>query len=151
MRKSVWIMLAALLVVIGAPSAHADSFTPIFTTTGCSGTCALPTALDVSFPSPTTMDVTYLGFSETVPIPTGLPGDTFGWNADIERVSFDFFIEDGSTPTCNGGGPGHISCGTLTFAAVTAPEPGSAGLLVAGIGLLLAMRKRIGQGLPQVS
>jgi hypothetical protein len=74
MRKSVWIILAAIVVVIAAPSAHADTFTPIFTTTGCSGTCALPTALAVTFPSPTTIEITYLGLSDLVSIPSGLPG-----------------------------------------------------------------------------
>ena len=43
-----------------APYAQADSFTPVFNTTGCVGTCLLPTALDVTFPSPTTMTVTLL-------------------------------------------------------------------------------------------
>jgi PEP-CTERM motif-containing protein len=150
MRKSFWITLPVLLVAIGAPSAHADTYTPIFTTTGCSGTCALPTALDVTFPTPTTIEITYLGLSDLVSIPSGLPGDTYAWNADIEKT-IDFFITDGVTTTCDGVGPGHVSCGTLTFAAVATPEPNSAGLLVAGIGLLLVMRRRIDQGLPQAS
>jgi hypothetical protein len=151
MQKSLWIILAVLLVAIGAPNAHADSFTPIFTTDGCSGTCALPTALDVTFPSPTTIDVTYLGASGTSFIASGLPGDTYGWTADVERGSLDFFITDGGTSTCNGGGPGHDSCGILTFAAVTAAEPSSVALMLLGVGLMFVMRKRIGQGLPQAS
>jgi PEP-CTERM motif len=150
MRKSLWIMLAVLLVAIGAPSAHADSYTPIFTTTGCSGTCALPTALDVTFPSPATIDVTYVGFfTETVSIPGG-PGDTYGWIANVERAVFDFELSDGSLPTCNGG-IAQTSCGTLTFAAVSAPEPSSVALMLLGVGLVFVMRKRIGQRLPQAS
>jgi hypothetical protein len=31
-----------------APNAHADTFTPIFTTTGHSGPCQLPTAPDIA-------------------------------------------------------------------------------------------------------
>jgi hypothetical protein len=36
-------------------------------------------------------------------------------------------------------------------AAVAAPEPSSLALMLAGIGLVFVMRKRIGQGLPQAS
>jgi hypothetical protein len=36
-----------------AQNAHADTFTPVFNTTGClGGPCLLPTAPDVTFPSP---------------------------------------------------------------------------------------------------
>ena len=41
--------------------------------------------------------------------------------------------------------------GTVTFPAVTTPEPSSAGLMLLGVGLVLLMRKRIGQRLPQAS
>jgi hypothetical protein len=41
--------------------------------------------------------------------------------------------------------------GTYTGFIVTAPEPSSVALMLAGIGLLLVMRKRIGQRLPQAN
>ena len=53
-----------------AHNAHADTFTPVFNTTGClAGPCDLPTAPEVTFPSPTTMTVTLFGLSELVIIP----------------------------------------------------------------------------------
>jgi hypothetical protein len=39
----------------------------------------------------------------------------------------------------------------LTFTPVTAPEPSSVTLMLAGVGLVLVMRKRIGRRLPQAS
>ena len=73
MRKSLWITLAVMVVAIAAPIANADSFTPTFTTNGCSGTCFLLTAPDVTFPSPTTIDVTFDGptMSVAIPVPLG--------------------------------------------------------------------------------
>jgi hypothetical protein len=41
--------------------------------------------------------------------------------------------------------------GTYTGFIVTAPEPSSVALLLAGIGLLFVLPKRIGHGLPQAS
>jgi hypothetical protein len=162
MRKSVWIMLAVLLVAIGAPNARADAFTPVFTTNGCSGTCLLPTAPDVTFPSPTTMDVTFGNTSDgtitSVAIPSGdAAGDAYSWSAQNVLTSVSFILSDvtnaGTTFSCNGfvDRTGALSCGTLTFSAVTAPEPSSAALMLLGVGVLFVLRKRIGQGLPQAS
>jgi hypothetical protein len=39
--------------------------------------------------------------------------------------------------------------GTVTFPAVTTPEPSSAGLMLLGFGLVFVPGKRMGQGLPQ--
>ena len=151
-----------LLVVIAAPSAHADSFAPIFTTNGCTGTCLLPTALDVTFPSPTTMDVTFGHFGggtiTSVAIPSGdAAGDVYSWSAQELATSVSFILSDvtngGTTFSCDGfvDRTGALSCGTLSFAAVTAPEPSSATLMLVGVGLAFVMRKRIGQRLPQAS
>ena len=73
-----------------APSAKADSFTPVFSTTGCNaGPCLLPTAPDVTFPSPSTMTVSLFGLSELVIIPGGfLPGDTYTWVANRLTIAF---------------------------------------------------------------
>ena len=42
-----------------------------------------------------------------------------------------------------------LSCGNLTFTAVATPEPSSVALVLSGVGLVFAMRKR--QGLSQAS
>jgi hypothetical protein len=156
MRKLLWIVLA-LLVVSGAPVAHADSFTLTFT---CISSCsAPPTASDVTFPSPT-LAVGFDGLT-FFPIPlssSDLPGDQYTWFAHdvifpIGTLSF-FDITDVTTNTTSeavGPFPVFRANGSLTFTPVTAPEPSSVALMLAGIGLLLVLRKRIGQGLPQAS
>ena len=158
MRKSLWIMLAVLLAAIVAPSAQADSFTVDFTTTGCTAPCLLPSAADVMFPSPTTMDVTFDGLMTAVTIPAGdAAEDLYSWSAFAFSSTLEFALVDVtkgaesilcspafSAPT--------LSCGTLTFAPVaTTPEPSSVALMLLGVVLLFVMRKRIGQGLPQAS
>ena len=72
---------------------------------------------------------------------------------------FSFLFADfAGTGVCNGcDGLVHpvligIDDGTYTVTLTTpTPEPGSYGLVLAGIGFLLVMRKRIGQGLPRAS
>jgi len=139
-----------------APSAHADTFTPVFNTTGCfAGPCLLPTAPDVTFPSPTTMTVTLFGLSELVIIPSGfLPGDTYTWVANrlIEDphspplLIFDFGDVNNGTasgpPTCQS--TPDFSCGQFTFVpvATATPEPTSLALILSGAGLVFAIRKR---------
>ena len=51
--------------------------------------------------------------------------------------------------THNADGFGSVTYGTP--APVTTPEPSSLALILLGLGALLVMRKRIGQGLPQAS
>jgi len=163
MRKGLGIVpVLFLLAVIGAPSAHADSYTPNFT---CTGTCTFtPTAPNVSFPWPTTINVTYGSYSFLLTLSGDMhPGDTYDWRAFPGIVYGDesFIILD---LTCSGTcanyvsdpltGPSTDDSGALTFAAVATPEPSSLALMLIGIGLLgfvTVLRKRIGQGLPQAS
>jgi hypothetical protein len=158
MRISLWIVVA-LLVVSGTPVAHADSFTATFT---CVLSCTTPpTASDVTFPSPT-FTVSFDGFTfPQIPLSSSdLPGDQYTWDAHpvltpLGIINF-FDITDVTTNTTSdglAGGPIGVARfnGSLSFTPVTAPEPSSAALILAGIGLLLVMRKRIGQGLPQAS
>jgi hypothetical protein len=158
------VLCLVFALCFAVPNASADSFTPIFTTFGCSGTCLLPTALDVTFPSPTTIDVTFDGLTESVAIPSGdLPGDTYSWSASATlgpHISLSFNLFDNA----NGDGVGScgglqtsfgaFSCGnTLTFAGVSTatPEPSSLALMLSGVGLVFAMRKRWTSGLQQAS
>ena len=138
-----------------AHNAHADTFTPVFDTTGClAGPCLLPTAPEVTFPSPTTMTVNLFGVSELVIIPSGfLPGDTYTWVANRLTIHSTppFLIFDyGDLTNGNASGPitcqstPDLSCGQFTFApvATTTPEPTSLALVLSGVGLVFAMRKR---------
>jgi hypothetical protein len=158
MRKSLWIILTVLLVVIAVPNAYGDAFTPVFTTVGCSGTCLLPTADDVTFTLFGTIDVTFDGVPFTL-VTLGLPSDTYTWAGSVSTGNVGFVIFDvsqGAPPiTCFGSATASLvaSCGGLTFAAVAVgtPEPSSAGLMLLGVGLVFVMRKRIGHGLPRAS
>jgi hypothetical protein len=146
MRKSFSIILAVLFLAVIAPNVRADSFTPTFTTDGCSGFCLLPSATDVTFPSPTTMDVTFAFLNEDVTIPTGIgPGDTLFWEA-LDSIGPTFFVLATSPQTCQGIDIGIAigSCGTVTFSSnvVPSPEPGSVPFVLVGTAFLFATRKR---------
>ena len=162
MRKSLWIMLAALVVAIGAPRAHADSVYAISFSGDASvvGSNLLDynsTSMEFTTPS---LEVMFDGFTITLATTStsGVsPNDPFTWAiggggcdcfAAITDVSpFVFFpIYLGSVPQAVG-----FNGGSVTFTAVTAPEPSSIALMLLGVGLVFVMRKRIGHGLPQAS
>ena len=155
------VLCLVFALCFAAPNAHADSFTPIFTTTGCVGTCLLPTALDVTFPSPTTMTVTLDGLTTPVAIPSGdAVGDLYAWLAIAEKsrglLLFsldDLTIIGGTSLSCGGGVDinGAVACGTLTFSGVSTPEPSSLALMLSGVGLVFGMRKRVFSGLQRAS
>jgi hypothetical protein len=60
MRKSLWIILAALFVAIGAPTASADAMHQVTFTCYPEPCVSVPTAPDITFPSQT-LDITLLG------------------------------------------------------------------------------------------
>ena len=163
MRKSLWIILVVLVVAVGAPIAHADSFSVTFTNTLT--TVAAPTASDVTFPSPT-LDIMWQGLAFALTLPSSsLPTDTYSWLLPGFSCSIppntvcvaEIGIVDSTTGVSTdsnqvvvpatfglGGGP-------LTFASVAAPEPSSVALMLLGVGLVIAMRKRTGAGLSRAS
>jgi hypothetical protein len=72
MRKSLRSIPVLLLIgALGAPYAHADEYTATFTCS--SAPCDTPTAPDVSFPSPTSINVTWDG------VPFALTLDSHGY------------------------------------------------------------------------
>jgi hypothetical protein len=171
-----WIMVTVLCVAVGAPSAHATTYTATFT---CSDTCiSVPTVTDnpVSFPSPT-LDFTWnTNMLDLVLGSPDLPTDTYIWiacpptettqcvtstplppgwiaNMNIFQIydvsnSLSSFTSLATCPSCVST---TFDCGTLTFTPEAAPEPSSVALLLMGVGLVFAMRKRTGQHLPQAS
>ena len=179
MRKTLSIIPVLLLfTAIGGPCAHADTLYTATFTCDPSITCSsLPTAPDVSFPSPTTITVTWNGLVFPILLPSPVsPTDSGGilWFAswpvipppnpgcvpapspsvcDASFLIRDFVaLTDASYTLHNLPPPGPLSTvfqdsGTLTFTAV--PEPSSVALMLAGIGFLLVMRRRIGHGFQQ--
>jgi hypothetical protein len=192
MRKSLWIILAVLLVAIVAPIAHADE-TPsgllVFGCPSCTGSVSFGAGGTAPFVG-SGIDLTLT--SATNPGSPDLVGDEFalafntntgaisltevtgggGFNLSGTLTTFACTLV-GTTDSCPvaatffGLGTGS---GTVTFVTVTgpfgvagsvlsadmnvtipSPEPSSVGLLLVGTGLLLLIRKRIGQGLPQAS
>jgi hypothetical protein len=162
MRKTLWIMLAILLVSIGAPNAHADGVYAItFSGTGAPTTSDLldynSTSTEFTTPS---LQIAYdgktitLGNDYPMTPPSLYPTDSFTWYSDPLDGVFELVDQSNFTPIVIYSGA--ISATTaagvddVTLTAQT-PEPSSVALMLAGIGLLLVMRKRIGQGLPQAS
>ena len=166
MKMSKLFLAAGFLSLISlAPLAHADTYTATF----CSGICTGdPTATDVSFPSPATVQETWDGYTMTIPLAiSDLPTDTYIWSvASGDDASYDvdyslfFNIYDETTAIDSivyENEPNLASQylqGNLTFSnpPTATPEPGTGGLMLIGVGMLgLVMRKRVAQGLQQIS
>jgi hypothetical protein len=174
MRRALWVVLTVLFVAIGVPNSHADSFTPIFTCGLCVST--LPTAPDVSFPAPVTIDITWENTLFVFSLPSAQLTDFITWMGvtppgPSQSGFASFTINDGEPGVilvpiavvapylfeldgnnnclnCN-----IIDIGRLQFApaespsAPSVPEPSSVVLILAGIGFLLVMmQKRLAQG-----
>ena len=161
MRKSLWITLAVLLVAIGAPLAHADSFTYTYTDTlhGFSWTTAAISAVTMETFLPGA-DLTASSSSGVFPgcVNSGVVLDAGGGSIstffsdctipEISNPANGFALTDYSTPGTYESPFGNI---LVVTAAVAAPEPSSVALMLLGVGLVFVMRKRIGQRLPQAS
>ena len=166
MRRSFWMLAVGVILAIGVSSAQADTFTPSFT---CTGICAAtPTAGDVSFPSPSiteTWDNGVANIAVTLGLAAGdNPTDTYTWTNTLlpgvegpGLADFSISITDVTTgdseSTAGTVGIGDplfttslTDSGTLTFSSsggttTPTPEPSTVGLLLAGIGTLLAARR----------
>jgi hypothetical protein len=88
------------------------------------------------------------------------PNDTFSWEGNVGDVfpgDIVFRINDVSTNLtvaqgfdCGSCTPSFTDTGVLTFTPVATPEPSSVAFMLAGVGLVFAMRKR-SSGLQQAS
>lgn len=163
MRKATWILALGYILAIGVPSAWADDFTPTFTCTTCAD---IPTAGEVSFPSPGILELWSTAEANVQDFitlaPGDNPGDIYTWSnnliPDPQPGLADYLLSitdvtTGDTESASGmvgvGDPlfttSVLDEGTLTFTPVkstVAPEPGTIGLIFVGIGSLLAARKR---------
>jgi hypothetical protein len=137
----------------------------------------VPTAPDVSFPSPSIINETWNGFfnfggGNILPVPFS-PTDTYTWentvtpcggfcgvpkgSANDEIAGFSVVDVNANVDSLDAidgvSGPFVDDKGTLAFVLVGAvPEPGTFSLMLIGVGLLvLMMRKRIARGLPQAT
>jgi PEP-CTERM motif len=163
MRKSLWIILAVMVVAVAAPAVRADGvFAITFSGTGAP-TVVGSNLLDYNstlgqFTTPTLeilfdgMDIILDNAFENV-----APSDPFEWLGP----NFDGTIEV-IDECCK---PAHVLFSgkitssipqlggfvTLTEQTVPTPEPSSYALMLLGVGLVFVMRKRIGQSLPQAS
>ena len=166
LRKSLWVILAVLVVAIGAPAAHADSTTDgtlNFTLT--SGT-TIPTGSFVFDNGTDTLTSYTLDWNgaeidatstfASVPLATLEGSGT--WSAFmLDHIASFTITLPGDAPTILAGttpGPIVSAAGTFSVTAATTvptPEPSSIALMLLGVGLVFVMRKCIGQRLPQVS
>src|SRR5271168_1209349 len=78
MRRTIWILAVGIILTIGVSSARADTYTATFAcTVGCSD---FPDPVDVTFPSPSILEV-WDGVSDFVTLASGdQPGDTYTWS-----------------------------------------------------------------------
>ena len=169
MRKALGILGLGLILAMGAFSAQADTSTPTFTCppTSCSD---VVTASDVTFPSPSILEswdivTDFVGLAAA-----DKPTDTYTWENDIMQDGItpelaDYFLSITDVTTGDVEGTigtigidplffmGVQDSGTLTFSTSSGsgsggsngnnptPEPSTVGLVLAGIGALIAMRK----------
>src|SRR5258707_1117910 len=129
-----------------APNAHADSYSATFTVSGFLVTA--PTALDVTFPSPT-LDITWLGLAFTVTLPSSsLFTDSYFWGnsktcfLDVCSTQIEIInLTHPSLASSNGQSVPRsfsVASGSLTFTSVATPEPSSLALMLSGVGLVRA-------------
>jgi len=156
MRKTMWMILALLLGAIVAPCVRADSVT--FTcTANCPADVPAPTALNVTFPSPALV-ISFDNQTLHLTLPSqDLDTNTYTWFTSNNQFiisdtnqAFDLgaSVADDSGGNVVGDAVVEDMAGNLSFnnstPPVPTPEPGTVTLMLAGIGLVLVMRKRIG-------
>jgi hypothetical protein len=165
MRKSLWIILAVLLVAIGAPYAHADSFVytytvtldpavygATFTTKPMQAVTTSTTLTPVDLASYSLTGSFYLGTLDEFILDYGYAGDQAILTSNGLGTASATYSGDDEFPLIDYSTPGTYSNGNRTDTLIVreTPEPATLGLMLTGVGLLglmMLMRKRIGQRL----
>jgi len=166
MRKALWVVALLLFAAI-APAAHADTITYSYVA-GAQSVLAGTTFTIVSPGG-------FLSYGATLITPT-TASDVFYDGADIGPITGVEFLDStdicldgscGSLDLASVGGPYAIGTpgvytlniiqfggpGTLTITDTPSatPEPAPVGLMPLGVGLVLVLRKKLGQGLHPAS
>lgn len=168
MRKSLWIVLAVMVVAVGAPSAHADSSSLTLISSG-SGIydygITVPGGQDISFLQNQTITLTGLSDVTGASVSGALLGDSFAVSSFTSTsvtfvqtgiagfsgaITFGDFLVDSTAPLGTVNWSMETQSGTLSGTVggpvATAPEPSSAALMLLGVGLVFVMRKRNSRG-----
>jgi hypothetical protein len=149
MRKSLWLMLAVMVVAVSAPNAHADTVYAIAFSGPGAPTVVGSDLLDYNstlfeFTAPTTLEIMFDGQDITLANSlTGFttPGDTIEWFTEAGN----FYIYDTFSGVLFAGpDTGSFGAGSVMLAAQT-PEPSSVALMLLGASLVL-LRKRNSRG-----
>jgi len=170
MRKTLWILVAVLLAAIGAPAAMADTV-ETFDVIASPGDIGGTFTVDVTSGTILSVDITAFGLPDFTVLDSSFATSgewaLFAKDATLSNVIGLFFVTNptvGSLVGFTGGGitndsellvagrpPEDIGPGEITRAAVATPEPSSVALMLLGVGFVIVMRKRMGEGLPQAS
>jgi hypothetical protein len=169
MRKSLWIMLAVMVVAISAPNANADSITDgtfIFNVITGNPTPTGSFIWDSTTSTWISFTVDWNGavfnFALTVPDLSALePTEDWCASAPLNEnpcVAPTNFLLNQTPPSApyiaSSPGPWKVPTDaatgtyTVTETVVGTPEPSSYALMLLGVGLVFLMRKRINHGLP---
>jgi|SRR5271163_2087396 len=170
MRKSLWIILVVLLVAVGAPNAHADGTTYTISFTGTNAPTVVGSdllffdstlnefttpSLEIDyFGNDITLDATLLGPTNPLTHTYVWGADEFAFEASDLTAGLNLYTGSSTNTGCDVSTDRFECFGDVVFTAqtpATTPEPAAGGLMLLGLGLVLAMRKRIGRGLPQAS
>ena len=166
MRKSLWIVLAVIVVAVSAPNAYSDSFTYSYTDNSFTlhysfTTAAIPAvtmettvpASDLTASSVTSgcvissvvLDANESAFSGSA---SGGTNATFTGCALLGIFGNDeFALADYSTPgTYVSPNDSSVTLVVTSAGSVAAPEPSSVALMLLGVGLVFVLQKRNSRG-----
>jgi hypothetical protein len=179
MRKSLWIVLSVLAVTIAAPIAHADTVFTVTGSFDNGAILSGTATIDTSAGLVTAFDLSTAGAFVSGPYTTVDPGQgpflgIFNYlvSSTLPASSIDLLFPTSNLVGYAGGSLCSdivtVNCTFVSFLnfpsgldiiltsgsltpQVTTPEPSSVGLMLLGVGLVFAMRKRIAPGLSRAS
>jgi hypothetical protein len=165
MRNSLWIILTVLLVVIGAPNAHADGGIYTISFTGSDAPTVVGSDLLFfnstlnEFTTPSS-EIDFFGnditLDATLLAPTDPLTNRYVWGADqfafeVSDFTSGLNLYQGSAANTGCEFADEFECeGGVVLTAQT-PEPAAGVLMLLGVGMAFLLRKRMAQGLPQAT